>query len=77
MKAFELTGEVDEQHKLRAEAPVDLPAGPVRLLVLVPEEDDAGHAWINGIAGDWAADLKDAQQDIYSVEDGQPVNGSR
>jgi len=44
MKAIELVGDIDEQHRLRADVPKDLPAGPVRLIVLLPEEDDAGIA---------------------------------
>lgn len=39
MKAIELVGEVDKQHRLQAHVPEDLPAGPVRLIVLLPEED--------------------------------------
>jgi hypothetical protein len=45
MKAIELTGDIDDRHRLRAEVPKELPAGPVRLIVLVPEEDEAGALW--------------------------------
>jgi hypothetical protein len=31
MKAIELTGDIDDRHRLRAEVPKELPAGPVRL----------------------------------------------
>lgn len=37
MKAFELMGEVDEQHRLRAQMPDDCAPGTVRVLVLTPE----------------------------------------
>ncbi len=37
MKAFELMGEVDEQGRLRAQLPDDCAPGPVRVLVLAPE----------------------------------------
>jgi len=45
MKALELVGDIDEQHRLRAQVPEGLPAGPVRLIVLLPEEDEGGGAW--------------------------------
>lgn len=71
MKAFELFGDIDEAHWLHACAPDDIPAGPVRLLILLPEEDDG--AWARDIAKDWVSELRDARQDIYTLEDGQPV----
>jgi len=49
MKAIELIGDIDEQHRLRAEVPGEVPAGPVRLIVLLPAEDDAGIAWAQGV----------------------------
>jgi hypothetical protein len=39
MKAIELVGDIDEHHRLRAKVPAELPAGPVRLIVLLPDED--------------------------------------
>jgi hypothetical protein len=77
MKAIELTGDIDDQHRLRAKVPNDLPAGPVRLIVLLPEEDAAGAGWEVGVATAWASELKDPRQDIYTMEDGQPVNAAR
>jgi hypothetical protein len=76
MKAIELFGEIDEQHRLQARAPDELPAGPIRLIVLLPDEDDAGGAWANGVAEEWADELRDSRQDIYTLEDGQPLNAS-
>jgi hypothetical protein len=45
MKAIELIGDIDEQHRLRASVPEELPAGPVRLIVFWSEEDEAGAVW--------------------------------
>jgi hypothetical protein len=73
MKAIELTGDIDDQHRLQAHVPKDLPTGPVRLIVLLPEEDEAGGDWAHGIAREWADELRDDRQDIYTLEDGQPV----
>ena len=74
MKAIELVGNIDDQHRLKAQVPEDLPAGPVRLIVFLPEEDDAGLAWTRGIVKEWADELADPREDIYTLDDGQPVN---
>jgi hypothetical protein len=77
MKAIELIGDIDERHHLEATVPDDLPAGPVRLIVLLPDEDSGGIAWAHGIAKEWAHELQDPRQDIYTLEDGQPVDPPR
>lgn len=76
MKAIELTGDIDDQHRLRAAVPNNLPPGKVRLIVLLPDEDAVGSAWANGIGAEWAAELSDPREDIYTMEDGQPLNAA-
>ena len=51
MKAIELIGDIDEQHRLHAQVPTEVPAGQVRLIVFLPGEDDAGSLWADGIVG--------------------------
>jgi hypothetical protein len=77
MKTIELIGDVDEDHHLRAEVPQDLPAGPVRLILLVPDEDEAGALWMRGVAAEWSDELADTRQDIYTLQDGQPADAPR
>ena len=77
MRTIELIGDIDEQHRLQTRVPDELPAGPVRLIVFVPEEDETGAAWSQGVARAWAEELRDARQDIYTLQDGQPVNAPR
>lgn len=77
MKAIEVIGQVDEKHRLQAEVPETIPPGPVRIIVLLPEEDEAGAAWMQGIAREWAAELSDPREDIYTLEDGTPVDAAR
>ncbi len=77
MKAIELLGEIDDQHQLRARVPEGIPAGAVRVIVLMPEEDEGGLAWADGLSSEWSADLGDPRQDIYTLDDGQPVNAPR
>jgi hypothetical protein len=76
-RAIELLGDIDEKHRLQAEVPAELPAGPVRLIVLLPDEDEAGTAWPHGVAREWSDELRDSRQDIYTLEDGQAVNAPR
>ena len=38
MRAVEVMGRIDAQHQIQAQVPTDLPQGPVRLIVLVPED---------------------------------------
>jgi hypothetical protein len=77
MKAVELIGDIDDQHRLRAQVPPEFPAGPVRLIVLLPDEDEGGIAWARGVAKEWADELGDPRQDIYTLEDGQPLDAAR
>jgi hypothetical protein len=77
MKAIELIGDIDEQHRLHAPVPTEIPAGQVRLIVFLPGEDEAGGLWTDGVASEWSAELSDSREDIYTLEDGQPVNATR
>ena len=77
MKAIELTGDIDEQHRLHADVPKDLQAGQVRLIVFLPEEDETGSQWARGIARQWSTELLDTREDIYTLQDGQPIDASR
>jgi hypothetical protein len=80
MTTIKLTGQVDENHRLTADVPASLPAGSVEIMLIVPtnpEEDEAGDAWMMGIAEEWAEDLGDTREDIYTLADGEPVDGPR
>jgi hypothetical protein len=41
MRAVEVIGTVDAQHQIQATVPAEVPQGPVRLIVLIPEEEAA------------------------------------
>ena len=45
--------------------------------MLLPDEDDSGIAWTQGVAKAWVDELADTRQDIYTVEDGQPLDAAR
>ena len=77
MNAIELIGDIDDEHQLHAQVPKELPAGQVRVIILLPGEDEAGGVWAHGIAAEWSAELQDTREDIYTLDDGQPVNARR
>lgn len=79
MKTVKVLATVDEQRRLSAEVPASVPPGPVEILVVVPtgDEDEAGAAWAEGIAREWAAELNDPREDVYTLEDGEPVDGAQ
>ena len=76
-KAIEITGTVDENNRLRLDH--DLPiSGPkrVRVIVLYPIDEEISEAeWLYTAARNPAFKfLKDAEEDIYTLEDGIPFN---
>ena len=77
MNAVKVHGTVDANHHLSARVPATIPSGPVTVLILpAPQEDEAGDAWTAGIAQEWADELSDQSQDIYTLADGEPVDES-
>lgn len=79
MATIRVTARVDEHHRLSAEVPAEIPAGPVEVTIDLPGEgeDEAGRAWAEGIAREWADELADTHQDIYTLDDGEPVDEAR
>ena len=79
MKTIRLIGHVDEQHRLCAEVPSIITPGPVEVVVVLRSghEDEAGDAWTSGIAREWAAELGDPRDDLYTIADGEPIDDPR
>ena len=76
MTRIELVGTVDEQHQLSALVPAQIKAGPVKV-VLEITDDDGEDAWRKGVAEIWARDWSDPREDIYTLEDGEPIDDAR
>jgi hypothetical protein len=78
MSMVKLAGNVDEDRHLSALVPSSIPPGPVTVLVFpVSDEDAEADLWTAGVAEEWADDLSDRDQDIYTLADGEPVSESR
>lgn len=77
MSTIKVNGHVDDNHQLTAEVPESVPAGPVTVLIVPSSREDvAGDAWTSGVAREWADELNDERQDIYTLADGEPVSES-
>ena len=80
MTVLKLKGHIDEQHRLLATVPDTIAAGPVEIVVMlsstVRDEDDAGQQWAAGVAREWAAELSDSREDIYSLTDGRAADAA-
>ncbi len=78
MESIPLEGHVDDQHRLSVDVPGSIPPGPVVVWIAPaePEEEPAGAAWAAGVARDWAEELSDTRQDIYSMADGDALDES-
>ena len=74
MNMVKLAGKVDQRRRLSAQVPASIPPGPVTVWVLpISQEDEEADVWTAGIAREWADELSDPDQDIYTLADGEPV----
>ncbi|MGF1568238.1 MAG: hypothetical protein ACFCVD_09235 [Nodosilinea sp.] len=77
MRAIEATGilTAEGQIQLDQSLPQAKP-GRVRVILLMPDEDDLDEqAWLDAISSNPSfAFLHDPEEDIYTLEDGQPVS---
>lgn len=79
MKLIKLHGEIDAQHRLLVQPPQTVPPGAIEVALIVPDllEDEAEDSWSAGISHEWADELADERQDIYTLAHGDAVDGSR
>ena len=72
MKALELKGHIDDLGNLILEKPLDISDKDVRVIILIPEEDDiSDQEWLEAASTNEAFyDLMD-EEDIYSLQDGE------
>jgi len=77
MRAIEMSGRVDAQHRLHLDRPVpiDTPS-PVRVIILMSENAEIDEtAWLRAAAGNPAfAFLADPEEDMYAPDDGDPFH---
>ena len=77
MGTLKITGHVNKQHELSAQVPDSVPPGPVTILVVPSSpQDDTDDSWMAGVAHEWSDELSDTRQDIYTLDDGDPVDAA-
>jgi hypothetical protein len=73
MTTSPISGHVDANQQLVVTVPNSIPPGPVSVYVVPCAEEVEAIAWTEGIAREWQHDLADPRQDIYTMEDGEPI----
>ena len=77
MRAIEIHGRIDGDHRLQVDLPPSV-GGPcaVRVIVLVPEDDDVSESeWLRAARTNPAFEsLKEPEEDVYSATDGTPLH---
>ncbi|MCB0555179.1 MAG: hypothetical protein KDD02_16640 [Phaeodactylibacter sp.] len=75
MKALEVTGKINEKGKLKLDKPLTYLNKQVRVIILISEEEDLDDQnWLENISLNPAFDfLTGEDEDIYSIEDGEPI----
>lgn len=75
MNTFKVLGNIDKSHRLSAQVPSEMSPGPVTVLIVRNSEHDVdGDDWAAAVAQDWANELSDSREDIYTLNDGEPVS---
>lgn len=77
MRALEMAGTVDDKGRLHLDQELpDVSPGPVRVIVLLPEEAEISEEeWLYNAARSTAFSfLNDPSEDIYTLADGRPFN---
>jgi hypothetical protein len=80
LRAFEMTGTVDKNHRLRVDDPLPLEGSSrVKVIVLVPAADELPEReYLRSAMNDPAFGfLKDSAEDIYSPADGKAFRDKR
>jgi hypothetical protein len=80
MRAIETTGILNKQGQIQLDHPLPQDkASRVRIILLMPEEDDLNEqTWLDAVSTNPSFTfLNDPEEDIYTLEDGQPVNYER
>ncbi|MEG3437423.1 hypothetical protein V0288_09860 [Pannus brasiliensis CCIBt3594] len=77
MRAIETTGILNTEGQIQLDRPLPRDkASRVRVILLMPEEDEIGdRPWPGALSSNPSfAFLHDPEEDIYTLEDGRPVN---
>ncbi len=72
---IEATGKVDNLGNLRLDSPLKVKEKQVKVIILLPEEEEEDTLWLKSITNNSAFDfLHNESEDLYRLTDGQPFN---
>ena len=75
MRAIEINAKTDIQGHLKLNYPLHKSEQNVRVIILVDEEEQL---WLNAVSSNPAFDfLKEPEENIYSMNDGEPFNDKK
>lgn len=79
-KAIETIGTIDDKTHITLDEPLpDIGRKRIKLIVLIPEEEEIPEdIWLRAAGANQAFSfLKEAEEDIYTLEDGKPFHDQR
>ena len=76
-EAIETTATIDAEQRLILDEPLpSLRPGRVRVIILLPDEDDIDETeWLKAGAANPAFDFLKEEEELYTLEDGRPFDG--
>ncbi len=75
MKAIEITGSVNEQGKVELDQPLTASKSTrFRGILLFPDADEAQEWSLSALQASASEFLNDPEEDIYTLEDGSPID---
>lgn len=77
MKAIEINSKTDKHGHLRINYPLNKKNSKVRVIILLIEdkESEEEKLWMQSISNNPSFDfLKEPEEDIYSLDNGEPIN---
>jgi len=81
MKAIEINAKTDIQGHLKLNYPLHKKEQNVRVIILVDDNSDVDEEeqlWMNAVSSNPAFDfLKEPEENIYSIKDGEPFNDKK
>jgi hypothetical protein len=74
---YELITEVGDDRQVQITIPEIIRTKQARIIILPFEPEQEPEQWMRALAQEWQDELADERQDIYSLEDGEPVDATR
>ncbi|MCS7208731.1 MAG: hypothetical protein NZ874_04085 [Fimbriimonadales bacterium] len=74
---YELITEVGDTRQVQITIPETIRTKQARIIILPYEPDEETETWMRALGREWHEELADERQDIYSLDDGEPIDATR